>query len=80
METVGTFEAKTHLAELIDRVVAGESITITRHGKPVAQLVPVTAPPKRNRAEIIHDLLEFGKGRKLEGLSIREMIDEGKRF
>ncbi len=80
METVGAFEAKTHLAELLDRVAGGESITITRRGKPVAQLVPVATLRNRNREEVIKDLLEFGKGRKRDGLSIREMIDEGRRF
>ncbi|MFL6466305.1 MAG: type II toxin-antitoxin system Phd/YefM family antitoxin [Bryobacteraceae bacterium] len=44
MDVVGAFEAKTHLAELLDRVCEGESITITRHGKPVAQLVPISSP------------------------------------
>jgi prevent-host-death family protein len=39
--TVGAFEAKTHLAALLGRVEAGESITITKHGRPVARLVPV---------------------------------------
>lgn len=80
MQTMGAFEAKTHLAELLDRVAKGENITITRHGKPVAQLVPFATPQKRDRAEVIKDLLEFGKGRKLKGQSIREMIEEGRRF
>ena len=39
MITVGAFEAKTKLSELLDRVERGEEITITRHGKPVARLV-----------------------------------------
>ena len=39
MDTVGTFEAKTHLTRLLDRVAAGEQITITRHGTPIARLV-----------------------------------------
>jgi prevent-host-death family protein len=80
MESVGAFEAKTHLGELLDRVERGESVTITRHGKPVAQLVPTPPAQKRDRAEVIRDLLEFGRGRKLEGASIRNMIDEGRRF
>ena len=80
MDFVGAFEAKTHLAELLNRVCEGESITITRHGKPVAQLIPISSPQKRSRSEVINDLLNFGKGRKLEGRSIREMIDEGRRF
>ncbi len=41
--TVGAFEAKTHLSALLDRVERGEEITITRRGKPVAELTPITA-------------------------------------
>jgi prevent-host-death family protein len=80
MESVGAFEAETHLMELLDRVERGESVTITRHGKPVAQLVPTPPAQKRNRADVIRELLEVGRGRKLDGMSIREMIDEGRRF
>ena len=40
MRSVGAFEAKTHLAALLDAVSGGEQITITRHGRPVARLVP----------------------------------------
>ncbi len=80
METVGAFEAKSHLAELLDRVERGESVTITRHGRPIAQLVPTTSAQRRDRADVIHDFLDFAKGRKLDGMSIREMIEEGRRF
>lgn len=80
MDSVGVFEAQTHLGELLDRVERGESVTITRQGKPVAQLVPTAPLQERNRAEVIRDLLEFGKGRKIEGMSIRAMIEEGRRF
>ena len=41
MQSIGAYEAKTHLPRLLDRVVQGESLTITRHGRPVARLVPV---------------------------------------
>ncbi|WP_419948907.1 type II toxin-antitoxin system Phd/YefM family antitoxin [Candidatus Palauibacter sp.] len=41
MESVGVSEAKVHFAELLKRVMAGESVTITRYGHPVARLVPV---------------------------------------
>lgn len=40
MNTVGACEAKTDFSQLLDKVANGESITITRHGEPVAQLVP----------------------------------------
>ena len=47
MEMIGAYEAKTHLPQLLDRVVRGERLTITRHGKPVAQLIPVTTDRQR---------------------------------
>ncbi len=47
MDQIGAYEAKTHLPRLLDRVARGESLTITRHGKPVARLVPVTGDRER---------------------------------
>ena len=47
MERIGAYEAKTHLPRLLDRVARGESLTITRHGRPVARLVPVTGDRER---------------------------------
>ena len=49
MDQIGAYEAKTHLPRLLDRVAQGESLTITRHGKPVARLVPVTDDRERAR-------------------------------
>ena len=40
MTEIGAFEAKNKLGSLLDRVESGEEIVITRHGKPVARLVP----------------------------------------
>ena len=45
MATVGAFEAKTHFAQLLQRVERGEEIIITRRGKAVARLVPAAAKP-----------------------------------
>jgi prevent-host-death family protein len=42
MASVGMHEAKTQLSRLVERALAGEDVVITRHGKPVARLVPVT--------------------------------------
>ncbi len=44
MATVAAFEAKTRFGELLDRVIAGEEIVITRHEKPVARLIPEGSP------------------------------------
>ena len=49
MERVGSYEAKTHLPHLLDRVAHGESLIITRHGRPVARLVPVDTRRERAR-------------------------------
>ena len=46
-ESVGSYEAKTHLPRLLDRVEHGETIVITRHGKPVAKLVPAAGEKAR---------------------------------
>jgi prevent-host-death family protein len=82
METVGIFEAKTHLSELLERVAQGEAFTITRHGRPVAKLVP--AIPERSQAAVsqaIDEMLSWRDthGPRLGGLSIRELIEEGRR-
>ncbi len=45
--TVNVHEAKTHLSRLLDRVAAGEEVTIAKAGKPVARLVPVAKPGRR---------------------------------
>lgn len=81
---VGAYEAKTHLPQLLDRVEGGETIIITRHGKAVAKLVPasgvVTKPDVR---KVVEEMKRFQReqGPTLgDGLTIREMIEEGRRF
>jgi len=82
MESVGSFEAKTHLPQLLERVAKGEEFTITKHGKPVARLVSAVAiKPRPDVKQVINDLKAFSKGNTLgEGLTIRELIEEGRRF
>ncbi len=81
MSIVGSFEAKTHLSALLDRVAGGERITITKRGVPVAELVPVGSHPTADRLQAIEDLMAFGRSRKLpEGVTVRDLIEEGRRF
>jgi prevent-host-death family protein len=80
MTTVGAYEAKTHLSELLERVAKGEKITITKHGVPVAMLVPPPAAEKPDVEAAVEALLEFGKGRTLGDLTIRDLIEEGRRY
>jgi len=79
MKTVGAFEAKTHLSSLLEEVAGGEEILITRHGKPLARLVPVATDGHERRLEAIDRLRSFATGRRLRGLSIQALRDEGRR-
>ena len=79
METVGAYEAKTHLAQLLERVAKGEKITITKHGVPVATLQPADSSKKTPVRDVIDQLKRFRIGYRLDELSIREMIEEGRR-
>ncbi len=80
MTTVGSYEAKTHLPDLLKRVEAGEHITIARHGTPVAVLIPVGDYPRRDPAAAVAALKEFARGRRRGDFDIRAAIDEGRRY
>jgi len=79
MTTVGAFEAKTHLSELLDRVEKGEEITITRHGAPVAKLLPIDHWDRVAIRCAVEELRRLRKGTKLRGLKIKDMTEEGRR-
>ena len=59
MTSVDTFEAKTHLTHLLERVAKGERITITNRDKPVAMLVPLEAGNERDTARIGREMLAY---------------------
>lgn len=80
MKTVGAFEAKTHLNELLQRVAKGETIRITRRGVPVANLVPAEEGKKRDVKKIVREIREIRRGASVKGLTIRELINEGRRY
>ncbi len=77
---VGCYEAKTHLPRLLEKVKRGERITITKHGVPVAMLIPVEDRPKRDRRAAVEAMQAFGKGHRLEGISLRQLIEEGRKY
>jgi len=79
MITVGAFEAKTHLSKLIDSVAGGEEVTITKHGVPVARLVPI-GNNNANGADAIARLRSLAVGTTLGETSIAEMIAEGRKY
>jgi prevent-host-death family protein len=77
--TIGAFDAKTHLAELLDRAEDGETVTITRRGKPVARLVPVIEPGPSHAADAVRRLRDLRLGTTLGGLDWRDLRDAGRR-
>lgn len=79
MEHVGAYDAKTRLAELLDKAARGETILITKNGKPMACLTPPPEGRSRTVAEAVDSLLAFSKGRTL-GMSMKEAIEEGRRY
>lgn len=79
-ERIGSYEAKTKLPELLRRVEAGECFVITRHGQEVAKLEPVQEKPKLTVEQAIADMREFRKTHTLDGISIRDLINEGRRY
>ena len=78
MKAVGVYEAKTQLPRLVERARKGESITITRHGVPVALLVPARAQRRRPVAAVVGDLEAFSKGRQFRA-SLRRVLGMGRR-
>jgi len=77
MTSVGAYDAKTHLPRLLAQVERGETITITKHGREVARLVPVTQT-SANPDEIIATLHSARSGVRLGRHSVRRMIEEGR--
>ena len=81
MKTIGAFEAKTHLSDLLEKVGRGESFVITKHGKPVASLSPVSTAKHLGPRDIIEDYRrEFSKSlKKISVAEINELKSIGRR-
>ncbi len=79
MDDIGAFEAKTHLAALLDRVEQGEELVITRRGRAVARLVPVADTARTRAAEAVTRLRALRHGVTLGGLDWRKLRDTGRR-
>ncbi len=79
MQTVGAFNAKTHFSELLQQVEKGEHVIITKHGHPVAKLIPVSGIDRPGVQHSIQRLKEFGKHNILGGLDWKSLRDEGRK-
>jgi prevent-host-death family protein len=81
MIEVGSYDAKTRLPELLRRVEAGETVTITRRGKPIARIVPADADRRAEIRQAIEDIKALRS--RQEDVTVEEILsarDEGRRF
>ena len=79
MSEVGAFEAKTNLSQLLKRVEAGERFVITKHSRPVAELIPFRPRDAEKIRAAIDSLKAFQETHTLAGLSVRQMIKDGRK-
>ena len=77
---IGAFEAKTRLPQLLQRVEAGERFVITRHSRPVAELVPFRPRDPGKVRSAINALKEFQSTHSLDGLSVHRIVEEARRY
>ena len=76
---IAVYEAKSKLSELLDKVCAGKEVVITRHGEPIARLVPVNAPTAPDRARAVRAVRALSKRLNIRaGSSLRKLIEEGR--
>jgi prevent-host-death family protein len=87
MDTVAAFEAKTRFGELLDRVIAGEEIIITRHEKPVARIIP-EGRPRLNETEraaaglqaLRKEIARYCAGKQpISWQQFKSLVEEGRR-
>ena len=80
MDQIGASEATRHLPRLLDRVARGESLTITRHGKPVARLVPVTGDRERVQEAATRNVERRKHLKRVPFADLMAPIHEGHRY
>jgi prevent-host-death family protein len=82
--SVGTFHAKTHFSQLLERVSRGEEITITKHDRPVARLVPADRPSREQVAAVFQRMDTLRQSlvrvKSKDKTSLKGLINAGRRF
>ncbi|HUY92188.1 MAG TPA: type II toxin-antitoxin system prevent-host-death family antitoxin [Pirellulales bacterium] len=81
MTSISYYEARTHFSELLDQVARGKSILITRRGRPAALLTPPPEEARKDVKQVIGEMKALRRGNTLgKGVTIRDLIEEGRRF
>ena len=79
MRTIGSYELKTHLSEVLDSVEHGQSVIVTRHGKPIARILPSEIAEREQVSQAVQSLLTFPRTRLPKGVTIRSLIEPGRK-
>ena len=74
MPEIGAYEAKTHLPKLLERVEKGERFIITRHGRPVAELIPVSERDTKRVRSALTGLRNIRKGLAKRGIKLKTVL------
>lgn len=81
MQTVGSYEAKTHLPRLLSAVAQGDTIVITKHGKPIAKIIPFTEGRPRDKRAVVEAIRALRQTvQPLTGITAKDLINEGRRI
>ena len=81
MNSISYYEARTHFSELLDQVARGKRILITRRGRPAALLTPPPEEARKDVKQVIREMKALRRGNTLgKGVTIRDLIEEGRRF
>ncbi len=80
MQTVSAYDAKTNLSRLLDEVSQGKEFVITKHGVPVAELIPTGKSRAIDVESAVQALRNFQADHTLDGLSARELVEKGRRL
>ena len=79
MQKIGTYDLKTHLSEVLATVEGGQTVVITRHGRPIARISPDLMGKREQTRHEVKSLLNFRRTRLPKGVTIRTLIEEGRR-
>jgi len=79
MRKIGAYELKAHLSEVLDEVEHGQTVVVTRHGRPIARISPDSADQREQVNQTVKSLLNFPRTPLPKGVTIRKLIEEGRR-
>ena len=79
-DAIGVYDLKNRLSSVLEEVMQGKEVTVTKHGRPIARIAPITAPGPEGRAAAVKAIHELGSRVRKSGgkASARQLIDEGR--